>query len=140
MLTQCLFMFKSFIMCPARLTLALLLMMTAPAHAITLETPLENAQQEARAQALFHEIRCMVCAGESIADSRAKLATDLRHYIRENITEGKSDDDIIALLSNAYGDEILMRPPVQKNTIALWSLPFLLLLVGGLGIWRFTRR
>jgi cytochrome c-type biogenesis protein CcmH len=111
-------------------------------YAITLETPLADSQQEARAQTFFYQIRCLVCQGESIADSRATLATDLRRFIRDAIEEGQSDEQILASLRNAYGDEIFMQPPVQSNTLVLWLGPFLLLLFSGLFVWHlvFSKR
>lgn len=109
-------------------------------HAITLEQPLENPYEEARATALFHEIRCMVCAGESIADSRAKLATDLRHFVREKIKKGASDQAIMQALTQAYGDEILMRPPVQENTLVLWIGPLVIVSISLFFLWRLMKR
>ena len=116
-----------------------LIFTASAAQAITLERPLENSAQEARAKALFHEIRCMVCSGESIADSRAKLALDLRHFVRTHIDDGKTDKEIIASLQASYGDEILMRPPLQENTLPLWIAPFMLIAIGGFAVWRFLR-
>ena len=122
-----------------RLILALFLVISTNANAITLDQELENPQQEQRAKHLFHEIRCMVCAGESIADSRTKIAADLRHYVREKISLGKSDEIIVNNLRTAYGDEIMMRPPVQENTLFLWLTPFLLFLIGGICVWKFAK-
>ncbi len=116
----------------------LLFAFATSANAITLEQELENPQQEQRAKQLFHEIRCMVCAGESIADSRTQIAAGLRHYVREKIRLGKSDKIIVNNLRTAYGDEIMMRPPVQENTLFLWLTPFLLFLIGGICVWKFV--
>lgn len=109
---------------------ALVLLFSVSAHAQVLEKHLPDPAQEQRAVTLFHQVRCMVCAGESIADSRASLASDMREQIRQEVASGKSDKEILSALQTAYGDKILMRPPVQANTVLLWAGPALMLLVG----------
>jgi len=86
---------------------------------------------EQRVMALSQELRCLVCQNETLADSRADLANDLRNQIREQMKAGKSDKEIIAFLTERYGEFILYRPPVKPTTYLLWFGPFLLL-VGGL--------
>jgi cytochrome c-type biogenesis protein CcmH len=101
----------------------------ASAHALPLEEPLPVAGQEARAQALFHEIRCVVCQGESIADSSADIAADMRRLIRGRVAMGDSNDAIKTYLASRYGDGILMQPPLTSSTALLWFGPLIILLV-----------
>jgi len=86
---------------------------------------------EQRVMALSQELRCLVCQNETLADSRADLANDLRNQIRQQMKAGKSDKEIVAFLTDRYGDFILYRPPVRPATYLLWFGPFLLM-VGGL--------
>ena len=96
------------------------------------QTPLPDAADEARARALFREIRCVVCQHESIAESPAGIAADLRRMVREEIARGSSDAEIRALLVERYGDYVLFRPPFSLGTATLWAAPFAaVLLVGG---------
>ena len=89
---------------------------------------------EARVKSLGLELRCLVCQNQTIADSNADLAVDLRRQVREMILQGKSDADIKNYLVARYGDFVLYKPPVQGNTALLWIAPFGLLVVG-VGIW-----
>lgn len=91
----------------------------------------DNPELEKRVTSLSQELRCLVCQNETIADSRADLANDLRNQIREQMKAGKSDKEIVAFLTERYGDFILYRPPVQPTTYLLWFGPFLML-IGGL--------
>ncbi len=95
---------------------------------------------EARLRSLELELRCLVCQNQTLADSNAGLAEDLRREVREQARAGKSDAEIREYLHERYGDFIFYRPPVQANTLFLWFGPFLLLvlIVAGL-IWRHTR-
>jgi cytochrome c-type biogenesis protein CcmH len=86
---------------------------------------------EQRVMALSQELRCLVCQNETLADSRADLANDLRNQIREQMKAGKTDKDIVAFLTDRYGDFILYRPPVRPVTYLLWFGPFILM-IGGL--------
>ena len=86
---------------------------------------------EARAQALMREVRCMVCAGESILDSNAAQAQDMRRYVREQVAQGADDDAVREALVQRFGYAVLMRPPVDSNTILLWVTPVVLVLLGG---------
>lgn len=95
--------------------------------------------EEVRAVQLGNEIRCVTCQAQSINDSNAEMAMTLRQLVRERIAQGASDDEIRGFLSDRYGDTILLRPPVQINTFVLWFGPFLILLLGGLGVWRFIK-
>lgn len=92
---------------------------------------LPNPAQEARAVALQKQLRCLVCQGESLDESAAPLAADLRHLIRERIAAGDSDAAVKRYLVARYGDFILMKPPVERETYLLWFAPLALLLLGG---------
>jgi len=88
---------------------------------------------------LAKQLRCLVCQNETIADSRAGLAVDLRNKLREQMAAGKSDAEIIAFMTERYGDFVLYRPPLKATTVLLWVGPFLLLAVGLLVGWRAVR-
>jgi len=101
---------------------------------------LADPAQEARARALQKELRCLVCQGESIDESNAPLAADLRAVIRTRIKAGDSDDAIKQFLVARYGDFILMQPPFDAQTYALWLTPFaVLILAAGVAIWVVVR-
>ena len=102
--------------------------------------PNEDPQIERRMKALTEQLRCLVCQNETLADSRADLAEDLRREIREQMKAGKSDQEIIAFLTDRYGDFVLYNPPVKRITYLLWFGPFILL-IGGTGVlYRYLRR
>ncbi len=103
------------------------------------ETPADPAT-EARLKALSLELRCLVCQNQTIADSNADLAVDLRREVRAQILAGKSDGEIKKYLVDRYGDFVLYKPPVQSNTALLWFGPLLLLVVGAGVWWVFVRR
>lgn len=90
------------------------------------DQPLTDPAQEARARTLFGDIRCVVCQHESIADSPAGIASDLRRLVREQIAAGKTDEEIKADLIRRYGDYVLFQPPVRVGTWVLWFGPFAL--------------
>ena len=105
------------------------------------DQPLASPAQEARAQALFEEVRCVVCQHESIADSPAGMAADMRRLVREEIASGSSDDAVRADLVRRWGDFILFKPPVNPATWLLWFGPALaVLMIGGLFGWRALAR
>ena len=91
---------------------------------------LDNKKQETRAREISKNIRCMICQNQSIDDSDAPLAKDLRILIREKIKEGYLDDEIYNFLTARYGDFILLKPPLKLETLILWFFPFALLMVG----------
>ena len=91
---------------------------------------LENQRQELRARDISKNIRCMVCQNQSIDESNATLAKDLRILIRNKIKEGNNDDEIYKFLTDRYGDFILLKPPFKLSTLALWFLPFIFFIVG----------
>jgi cytochrome c-type biogenesis protein CcmH len=95
---------------------------------------------EKRLEKLSKELRCLVCQNETLADSRADLADDLREEIREQIRAGKTDQEIIAFLTQRYGEFILYRPPVKPTTYLLWFGPFVLLLGGLVILFRYVKR
>ena len=92
---------------------------------------LDDPALQARYQALTRELRCLQCQNETIADSNASLAGDLRRQVREMLLAGKSDDDILKYLTDRYGDFVLYQPPVAARTWILWLGPALLLLIAG---------
>lgn len=93
------------------------------------EKPLADPVQEARARALMKEFRCLVCQNQSIEDSNAELAQDLRMIVRERIALGDSPDNVRAYMVDRYGDWVLLRPPLKSSTVFLWASPFLVVLV-----------
>jgi cytochrome c-type biogenesis protein CcmH len=112
----------------------------APIAAANGPDSLSNPAQEARARELQKEFRCLVCQGQSLDDSNAPLAADLRRLIRQRILAGDSDDEIGRYLVARYGEFILMKPPFEPQTYALWLGPILvLILAGGVGIWVVSR-
>jgi cytochrome c-type biogenesis protein CcmH len=96
----------------------------------------EKPDLERRVADLAHELRCLVCQNQTLADSNAPLAVDLRNQIREQLEAGKSERDVIDFMVARYGDFVLYRPPFKASTAALWLGPFLLL---ALGVWLFLR-
>lgn len=112
------------------LAIAALLVSIQAAHAIPTDEKLANPALEARAEALQKELRCLVCQGQSLDESNAPLAADLRRLIRSHIAAGESDADVKRYLVARYGDFILMKPPLQSDTYVLWFGPALVLLVG----------
>ena len=92
---------------------------------------LPNPAQEARARAIFKDVRCLVCQNESIDDSQAELAHDLRQIVRQQVKAGKSDAEIKQFLTDRYGQFVLLRPSFDAGNLALWAGPFL---VVGLGV------
>lgn len=113
--------------------LMVILAMAMPGLAAAQEArPLaENPQAEARLKALAVELRCLVCQNQTLADSNAPLAEDLRREVREMIAKNMSDQEIIDFLVERYGDFVLYRPPLRATTTVLWIGPFLLLAVAG---------
>ncbi|MSO70323.1 MAG: cytochrome c-type biogenesis protein CcmH [Alphaproteobacteria bacterium] len=103
------------------------------------DRPLEDATLEARALKLNQEIRCLVCQGQSVADSNADLAYDLRQLVRERVAAGDSDAVVLDYLHARYGDFVLLEPPVKPATYALWFGPPVLLVIGGVAVLLFHR-
>jgi cytochrome c-type biogenesis protein CcmH len=122
-------------------TLLIGVLSPAPLWAVQPDEMLANPKQEARARALSQELRCMVCQNESIDDSEAPLAHDLRVLVRERIKAGDTDAQIIDFLVARYGEFVLLKPRLSWHTAALWGLPPALLLFGAvLAFMTWTRR
>lgn len=122
-----------------KLMLAILLVAGA-AHAITIEKPLADVAQEQVAQRVIHELKCVVCEGQALADSDATFAREIRAEIRRMAAEGQSAAAIRDYFRSRYGDRILLAPPVDRMTGLLWFAPLLLALAGGIGLWRYGKR
>lgn len=105
------------------------------------QEPLEFAspEQEARFKHLTTELRCTVCQNQNLADSDAQLAQDLRQEIYEMLIDGRSDQEIRTFMVERYGDFVLYRPPMQGNTLALWVIPGVLLMIGAVAVFFVVR-
>jgi cytochrome c-type biogenesis protein CcmH len=110
------------------------------ALAIDTERAFDDPALQTRYETIIRELRCLVCQNETIADSNADLAADLRRQIREMIAAGKTDDEIREFMTQRYGDFVLYRPPFGANTYVLWAAPILLLAIGGFSAAVFIRR
>jgi len=117
-----------------------LLLLPLAAHAITPGERLADPALEARARAITTELRCLVCQNQSIDDSDASLAKDLRVLVREKLKEGMSDAQVREFVHARYGDFVLLRPPVKPGTLLLWAAPLVALLAGAAAIWMAARR
>jgi len=104
------------------------------------DRPLPDAAQEARAQALHQSLRCVVCQNESIAESDAVLAADLRAVVRERVAAGDTDEEVRDYMVARYGDFVLLKPPFEADTWILWLGPFAVALIGGFAIAAYLRR
>ena len=124
----------------SRLLLVVLLMLPMIVHAKEAAPTADDPLLEQRLMNLATELRCLVCQNQSLADSHADLAIDLRNQVREQMKAGKTDDEIRTWLTQRYGDFVLYRPPVRSTTALLWVGPFLLLLVGLVGLGLYLRR
>ncbi len=121
--------------------IAILLMLAAPAaYAVQPDEIMTDPAKEARARDLSRELRCMVCQNQSIDDSDAPLARDLRLLVRERIATGDSDSQVIDFLVARYGEFVLLKPRFTSHTLLLWLLPPLALIGGGVALWFFSRR
>lgn len=112
--------------------LGLLLMLAAPAPAGAVEPDemMKDPVLEARARVISKELRCLVCQNQSIDDSNAGLARDLRVIVRERLTAGDSNDAVIEFVTSRYGDFVLLKPPFKSTTYLLWGGPAVILLIG----------
>ncbi|WBU31767.1 cytochrome c-type biogenesis protein CcmH [Rhodopseudomonas palustris] len=119
----------------------MMLAFAAPlAHAVQPDEVMADPKQESRARELSRELRCMVCQNQSIDDSDATLAKDLRLLVRERIAAGDSNKQVIDYLVSRYGEFVLLKPRFETHTLLLWLLPPLVLVAGGLGLWLHIRR
>jgi cytochrome c-type biogenesis protein CcmH len=124
----------------SRLVAALALAALAPLALAQAPAPFEDPALDKRVAGLAHELRCLVCQNQSLAESNAPLAVDLRNQIREQLAGGASEKDVREFMVARYGDFVLYNPPVKASTIALWVGPFVLLLAGVVLLWRRVAR
>ena len=124
-----------------RLAIILLaLSLSASAFAVQPDEVLKDPKLELRARALSQELRCMVCQNQSIDDSDAPLAKDLRVLVRERLTAGDSDSQVIDFLVTRYGEFVLLRPRMTAHTVVLWLAPFAVLIIGAIAFLAARRR
>jgi cytochrome c-type biogenesis protein CcmH len=125
-----------------RFILFLLIVASLPGFALAKEAQpaSDDPALEERLQNLSRELRCLVCQNETLADSRADLAVDLRNQIREQMKAGKSDKEILSYLTQRYGKFILYNPPIGPTTYLLWFGPFVLLLLGLLLLFGYLKQ
>ena len=122
------------------LVLIFLLLSISPVFAVNPDEVLADPALEMRARELSAQLRCMVCQNQSIDDSNAELAKDLRLLVRERITNGDSDDDVIAYVVSRYGEFVLLNPRFEMKTLLLWGAPVVLLLAGAAAMLAAARR
>ena len=120
--------------------LLLLICASAPVQAIDADEMFDDPAKEARALAIGKQLRCVVCQNQSIFDSNATLAKDLRMVVRERIEAGDTDEETMAYIARRFGDYVLLQPPMKAKTILLWTTPLLLLGLAALAVWRYSRR
>ena len=114
--------------------------LATPAWAVKPGEMLADPVLEARARNLSAQLRCLVCQNQSIDDSDAELAGDLRRIVRERLTAGDSDAKVMNYLTARYGDFVLLNPPFKLGTVLLWGTPLLAMLLGAAAMWRAGRR
>jgi cytochrome c-type biogenesis protein CcmH len=119
---------------------ALAMLVGSSAYAVQPDEIMADPAKEARARDLSRELRCMVCQNQSIDDSEAPLARDLRLLVRERIAAGDSDSQVIDFLVARYGEFVLLKPRLEPHTLLLWLVPPLVLAGGGLALWLHSRR
>ncbi len=121
--------------------LSVFITFSAPAQETMPEAPIISEQEiEKRARVVGRALRCVVCQNQSIEDSNASLAEDMRTLVRARIRDGQTNEEVIDYMQSRYGDFVLLEPPVQTNTYLLWAAPFLLLLAGLAWFMRLSRR
>jgi cytochrome c-type biogenesis protein CcmH len=126
--------------------LALVLLATASsacfaaAQGVDANGQLVDHALQARFERIAGQLRCLVCQNESIADSNVELASDLRRQVREMLVAGKSDDAIFDFMTDRYGEFVRFSPPLEPKTLAIWGAPFIMLLLGGVIIYRVVRQ
>ena len=127
MLTKNFLLTKIFILIIA---ICLMQFFSMNSYGVDPEEILQDQKQELRARNISKNIRCMICQNQSIDESNAPLAKDLRILIRNKIKEGNRDKEIYKFLTDRYGDFILLKPPLKLSTLALWFLPFIFFIIG----------
>ena len=108
-------------------------------YSVEPEEFLKDPKQELRARNISKNVRCLVCQNQSIDESSASLAKDLRMIIRKKITEGLTDKEIYKFLTDRYGDFILLKPPLKSSTVILWALPFVLFFIALFVLYRHNK-
>jgi cytochrome c-type biogenesis protein CcmH len=111
----------------------------AAEQAVDANGQLTDQGLQARFERITEELRCLVCQNESIADSNADLAVDLRQQVREMLIAGKSNDAIFDFMTNRYGEFVRFSPPLETKTLFIWGAPFAMLLLGGFIVYRIVR-
>ncbi|MDC9823847.1 cytochrome c-type biogenesis protein CcmH [Devosia sp. ZB163] len=124
----------------ALLAIVMLVLLSVPALAVRPDEMLADPTLEARARAISTELRCLVCQNQSIDESDADLARDLRVLVRERLVAGDTDDQVRAFLVARYGEYVLLNPVVAPHTILLWVAAPVVLLIGGIVVWIGARR
>ena len=124
----------------AAIALVLALIASSNSLAVQPEEMLKDPELEARARELSRELRCMVCQNQSIDESEAPLARDLRLLVRERLTKGDTNQQVLDFLVARYGEFVLLKPPLESRTIILWALPPMALLGGAVGLFFAVRR
>jgi len=124
----------------AAITLLLATITSGGSLAVQPDEVLKDPSLEARARELSRELRCMVCQNQSIDDSEAPLARDLRLLVRERLTKGDTNQQVLDFLVARYGEFVLLKPPFENRTIILWALPPVALLAGAIGLFFAGRR
>ena len=120
--------------------LGALLLLAAPAYAVQPDEVLKDPALESRARHISEGLRCLVCQNQSIDDSDAPLAKDLRVIVRERLTAGDSDPQVVDYVVKRYGEFVLLKPVFAWHTLLLWLTPLLAIALGAFGIWRLSRR
>ncbi|SEH58743.1 cytochrome c-type biogenesis protein CcmH [Rhizobium tibeticum] len=123
-----------------RRLLLVLAMFLSSAPAVNPDEVLADPKLEARARTISAELRCMVCQNQSIDDSNAELAKDLRLLVRERLTDGDTDEQVMNYIVSRYGEFVLLKPRFETKTILLWGAPLLLVVAGGLSLIVFARK
>jgi cytochrome c-type biogenesis protein CcmH len=124
----------------AAIALVLAIIASSSSLAVQPEEMLKDPKLEARARELSRELRCMVCQNQSIDESEAPLARDLRLLVRERLAKGDTDQQVLDFLVARYGEFVLLKPPLESKTIILWALPPVALLAGAMGLFFAVRR
>lgn len=120
------------------LVLFFVVLMPFGAAAVEPDEVLDDPALEARAREISAQLRCMVCQNQSIDDSNAGLARDLRILVRDRLSAGDSDGEVLDYVVSRYGEFVLLKPRFSRNTWLLWGAPVVLIILGALGIWRLS--
>ncbi len=118
----------------------LVMLVPVDGHAVNPDEILSDPALEERAREISKGLRCLVCQNQSIDDSDASLAKDLRVLVRERLTAGDSNEDVVAYVVSRYGDFVLLKPPFKMATLVLWIGPFLLIVIGLFAAFMFFRK